>query len=579
MFGFFSRMSFFKKNLLFSSVNILLLGLIFAVSSFFIQDRLMLDILTQQARGIATQSMGSLSPTDLKEALTNHDLNGDLQKRLVTQLDNMTNTNNNIAQGYVFSPPSNGSSDHMMIALPSHLLKEGLKPGDLYQQPETFAEAMQQAMDSKEIANTEVYQDMLGTWISVAVPILDDQKNIVAIFGIDIDASIVAEGKQNTLTWLGATVVGFLIVSIAVQFVITRRLLEPLKMLFTSINQLGTGNLDVQMEVKSNDEIGELGRSFNSTVEQLKLVIRQVKETSQLVDESSERFVEIADKTTIASNRITSSMQEVATGLEHQMSSSEESAQATEYMTTNIQRIAENSRHVSGASEEAATEAKDGGALVQNAIRQMESINTSVDESAAIVQSMNKRSQDIEQIVSVITDISSQTNLLALNAAIEASRAGEHGRGFAVVADEVRKLAEQSTLSARQIAELIKGIQGDSKMSVHSMNKVTSEVKIGMREMLEVGKVFKRIIEAIEGINTQMQQMTVASRQMSDGSSQISDSVSMMTDIAKDSASRSNEVAKASQEQLALVEEISLSANSLSRMSRELQELVSKFKV
>jgi len=579
MFSFFSKLSFFKKNLLFSCVNILLLGFIFTVTSYFIQDRLMFDILNQQARGIASQSMGVLSPDDLKEAMTNHDLNSPLHKRLTEQLDSMSKNNKNIAQAYVFSPQMGEGNQDMVIAIPSHIIEAGLKPGDMYEQPETFSNAMSEATGSKSVANTGVYTDMFGTWISVAVPIFDDQQNVVAIFGVDIDASIIANGKAKTLTWLGVALIGFLLISIVIQYFITRRLLDPLKDLFQAINSLGTGNLDVKMQVKSNDEIGELGRSFNTTVEQLKLVITQVKETSELVGESSERFVGIADKTSVASNQISSAMQEVAMGLEDQMSSSEESAQATEHMAKGISRIAENSVYVSGSSAAAATEAKEGNTFVQNAIRQMESINSSVDDSAAIVQSMNKRSQDIEQIVSAITDISSQTNLLALNAAIEASRAGEQGRGFAVVADEVRKLAEQSANSARQIAELIKGIQGDSELSVKSMNKVTTEVKVGLTEMQEVGKVFRRIIDAIESINVQIQEMTETSKQMSDGSAQISASVSTMTDIAKDSAMKSQDVAKASQQQLALVEEISHSANSLSQMSQELQELVSKFKV
>lgn len=579
MIGFFSRLSIFQKNLLFSGLNILVLGAIFTLASYYMEDKLMVDVISQQAKGVASQSVGILAPADVKEALTNHDLGGPLQKRLISQLDSISQTNKTVAQSYLFEPFKGAENKQMVIAVPSHIIKDGLPPGTMYEQPENFAAAERAMMESKQMETSKVYTDQFGTWISVAVPILDEQKNLIAVFGLDIDATIIAEGKKQMLMLLGGTLIGFLILSSIAQFLITRRILAPLKGLFRAVNELGTGNLDVQMEIKGQDEISELGRSFNATVEQLRQAMVQVKETSHKVGDSSRRFVEIADQTSEASNRITISVQEVAAGLEEQMSSSEESAQTTEFMAFSMQRIAENSEQASSASTNASTEAQEGNLFVQNAIKQMESINTSVNESAAIVQSMNQRSQDIELIVSAISDISSQTNLLALNAAIEASRAGEQGRGFAVVADEVRKLAEQSAVSARQITDLIKGMQGDSQLSVQSMNKVTSEVKLGLTEMQAVGKVFKRIIDAIEDINVKIHEMASASKMMSEGAGQMSASVSTMTEIARDSAERSQEVAASSQEQLALVEEISESANSLNQMSQELQELVSKFKV
>lgn len=341
----------------------------------------------------------------------------------------------------------------------------------------------------------------------------------------------------------------------------------------------GEGDLTRRLLVTTNDETGELSRWFNKFIDNIQDIIQQVNISAESVAAASEELTAISEQTTQATNQIASAIQEVASGAETQLQGAEETAKSMEEMAQGIQRIAETSSIVSEESMKTTKVADQGNESVQKAVQQMNSISESVNDTASVVKLLGERSQEIGQIVGVITDISDQTNLLALNAAIEAARAGEHGRGFAVVADEVRKLAEQSKESADQITTLIKGIQEDTTRSVYAMDGVTKEVQVGMDVVNQSGEAFVRILNAAQHVADQIQEVSAISEEMSASSEEVTASVEDMTRIASDSSSNSQNVASSSQEQLASIEEISASADSLSKMAQELQEVISKFKI
>ena len=195
------------------------------------------------------------------------------------------------------------------------------------------------------------------------------------------------------------------------------------------------------------------------------------------------------------------------------------------------------------------------------------------------IKKLGNLSQEIGNIIGVITGIADQTNLLALNAAIEAARAGEHGQGFAVVADEVRKLAEQSKESADQIAGLINQMQEDTTEAVNVMEVGTKEVAAGKVIVDETGKRFEKILLSIEQVTAQIQEVSAISEEMSASAEEVNASIEEMANIAQYSASNTQNVASASEEQLASMEEITASATTLSKMAEDLQAIVKKFKL
>ncbi|RXJ01627.1 hypothetical protein DS745_09095 [Anaerobacillus alkaliphilus] len=229
--------------------------------------------------------------------------------------------------------------------------------------------------------------------------------------------------------------------------------------------------------------------------------------------------------------------------------------------------------------EETTVQANEGNELLQQVMKQMESIYQSASETSGVINDLDHNSKEINEFVAVITSIADQTNLLALNAAIEAARAGEHGRGFSIVADEVRKLAEQSKKSASKIANLIEIVQAGTSRAVQVMNNGANEVHKGLTLVKETGQIFHMILESVEGVNSEIQEVSAISEEMAASVEQVNATLEEVASISQKAAISTSEVAASSEEQLATMEEVSLSSTSLANLAEDLSVKVRKFKV
>ena len=375
------------------------------------------------------------------------------------------------------------------------------------------------------------------------------------------------------------TLLGILI-SIAVSWKLASRITGNVIQLTAQAQRLASGNLVANhVEITAKDEIGDLGVAIMKMAENLRLLIRDISQTSEHVAASSEELTASAEQSAHASVQVATSVNEVAHGTEKQLHAVDVATVAVKEMYSNIQRVVANAQTVATTSEQTASAAGNGNKAIITAVNQMNVIEKTVSSSAEVVEKLGERSKKIGQIVDAISGIAGQTNLLALNAAIEAARAGEQGRGFAVVAEEVRKLAEQSQQAAKQIAEMIGEIQVDTATAVAAMNNGTREVNIGGEVVNKAGESFKQIESLIGQVTIQVNEITNSIQEMNASSQKIVVSVEDINGITKVAAAETQSISAATEEQTATMEEIASSSHALANMAEDLQKTVRKFSI
>jgi methyl-accepting chemotaxis protein len=313
----------------------------------------------------------------------------------------------------------------------------------------------------------------------------------------------------------------------------------------------GEGDLTKQIMVKSNDEFGLLADEINSLVDKIRTIIFQIAQTSEQVSSSAVELQSNAVQMAIGSEEVAAQSETVAT--------------AGEEMSATSCDIAQNCLMAFEGSQQASAAAVSGARVVNETITVMNSISERVRNSAKAVESLGSRSDQIGEIVGTIEDIADQTNLLALNAAIEAARAGEQGRGFAVVADEVRALAERTTRATREIGEMIKAIQQETKGAVKAMEEGVSEVAKGSEKAAESGRALEQILQQINDVNAQIHQVATAAEEQTATTSEISNNMQQITEVVANTSRGSKDSASA--------------AKQLSVLAEDLRRIVSQFKI
>jgi methyl-accepting chemotaxis protein len=334
---------------------------------------------------------------------------------------------------------------------------------------------------------------------------------------------------------------------------IRRSIVGPIRKLSDMMTDIaeGEGDLTQRIEHKSNDELGKLAKGFNTFAQKVHDTIAQVASSAQEVASAATEIAAVSD--------------EMANGLSQQSSQVHQISSAIEEMNASIVEVARKSEDVVKHAESDAEAAEAGGKIVFETVHEMQSIKQTVTDTAASVEELGKRGEQIGQIIAVINDIADQTNLLALNAAIEAARAGEHGRGFAVVADEVRKLADRTTKATDEIAHSITAIQTETQSAVERMSKGTEQVASGAERASEAGESLRNIVESSRSAVDMIRSIAAAADQQSTASGQVANNIESISSFTRQSSEGASQAAMAS--------------GQLSDKAEQLQRLVKQFKI
>jgi len=359
---------------------------------------------------------------------------------------------------------------------------------------------------------------------------------------------------------------------------VNRMLVRIFEIFSEVIGKVADKDLTQKIYFPTKDVFGRMASAFNKMIEDIRLTIHQNMETARMVAAESNQVSQVVEQASASIQQISAAIQQIVGGTQGQAYQLNETLQITRDLSAAVQQIAANSQAAHTASQNASELAGKGAGEVEKAVRKMNKISDTVSESALVVKTLNERSEQIGEIVNVITSIADQTNLLALNAAIEAARAGEHGRGFAVVADEVRKLAEGSAKAAQQIGELIKQTQEETSKAVNSMVIGSKEVEEGVVVASQAQTALSEIVDTVNKTVRMVQEISTAAQQQSEGITQVVQSIDKVNNIAYQVSVAIQQVSASTQQQMNTNEQVNANASRLAQLAEELRERISKFK-
>ena len=351
---------------------------------------------------------------------------------------------------------------------------------------------------------------------------------------------------------------------------------------------------DLTLEVKPRSSHDTLGNAFAKMVDGLAGLVRSVRDASSQVASASNQVAGASDdsakiglQASSAIDEVTSTMHEMSVNVQNmvkstqvQASSVSETSASIDQMVASIQRVADTAKVLLDISNRSREEVHNGIGTMEKATDGLNRINTTINSSGEIIGALGQRADDIGKIIEVIDDLAEQTNLLALNAAIEAARAGEHGLGFAVVADEVRKLAEKSAQSTKEISELIQSIQKEARKAVDNMNRSTSIVNEGLELGGELNSALRKISNVVTEVYKFAQEIGAATNEQSHGSSQIARATTRLNEITheinsavEEQASGAQAVVKAMERMRELVQQSTSSSTELAASSEQMSKM------
>lgn len=572
------KLSFLQKNVLLTVLVILTLVGTMGALSFNMFQNSMMSIFERHSFETGDTVLHKLDEEIVRDVTKDPVAQREKREKLTEKLDEATEELNSVGQTYIVGAKKNEKGELLIVDLSTDLANVvEVRPGEYYKQPDLWMEAYDKVMSTKKANMTVVYEDLLGTWVTILEPIKDGEGNIVAIVAADVDASIVPSTKEKFIIQGLMFICISVLIATVIQFLIVRNALAPLRDLREGLRKVGEGDLNIKLEERS-DDIGIINSYFNNTIEKFKGIIDKVKQTAEQVSSSSQELSVSTKENSMAVQEIVSSMVELRAGAQLQETSVPQYLGIVYEMEDKMEEITNAAKQMVKVSEGIEHHSVKGNGVTKQAINQMNIIQNAVQDLSSTIYSLEVRSKEISDIVTVITSISNQTNSLALHATIEASRAEETGEGFAVVADEVRKLAEQTEESAKDIANLIGKTQAGTEEVVVSMRKASKEVESGMKLIESNGAFFEEISKLAQSVTNQVRVVSSNSSDILQNSQNIVRVVNELSLIANMYTNSSSNVEESMKEQEMSVQDIAELASSLSWLSQELQELIGEFK-
>lgn len=392
------------------------------------------------------------------------------------------------------------------------------------------------------------------------------------------ERELFAEGRSLVTTLAMVSVIIIIIIAGIIIFM-ANKFSKPLRKLCDFSSEIAQGNLTCELNINRSDEIGQVADTLKNTSYELRNMVIDISTSANEVNKLADDVNEAIKQSLLGSEEITKSMEQISRGAINQAENADKASEITGELVDEIKSVVDKCNYMNEIVNDSIKMSTIGTERVQNAVENIKSIEKINNESIEQTLNLLEKSNEIGQIVNVISEIAEQTNLLALNASIEAARAGEQGKGFAVVASQVGELAKQSNEAAKKIENIIRGIQQQVQVIDKQMKFGAEEVANGVETTKSVSENFTEIEKTFKEIESVVLEVFNASNIMEEKAYTTSNSIKEVAGVTEENSSATEEVTAANEEQSASMQQIAETTSKLDELIENLNETIKKFKI
>ncbi|MGS7809212.1 methyl-accepting chemotaxis protein [Clostridioides difficile] len=532
---------------------------------------------TQDLQRIAKQ----IDPTTYERFLVQPEEGTDYEK-LRSQLDDLRQQN-----GLLYTYTALVEDDHVKLMVDGSSSESASDIGEL--STGASYKDVKDVLSGKTHATDIIEDKKYGKYISVFVPIKSADGSVIGILGGDISADEVHEltmalAKQNFPLFFLGLILFLGITLIYLRWILMRKL-DPIRTLQEAAQFIAAGDLknaDLQLrdlKVSANDEVHSLAVSMQDMNDMLSKMIGEIKKTSILITQTSETIDSSSQEVLDGSTQIAHTMTEIAVGTESQTHVTHSLNEEMNAFAGLIQSTDEVSTNINNATIKMNELTQEGRAHMHQSVERMNVIHSHVQRSTNQVQELNRQSEEIQGLISIIRDISEQTNLLALNAAIEAARAGEQGKGFAVVASEVKNLSMHVAENVSQISSIVNNVLISTRSMEKSFTETVSETEAGKQSILDTDQSFSRLTEHVDVVSQSSQHMARQMQNVLQSENRIRHALGEIASVAEEHTAGNEEVAAASEQMIGTVTALHDLVVTLNETTDVLEKGTNRFKI